>query len=569
MGYEVLASTWVEQGATVELEGRTFTGPMRVTTAWAVREVSLCPIGADEGAKARAKAEQSNPERDGGQNMPNKLKQKQGKRFDAKAMGEAIAAATAALNSVAEALNSSEEEEKETEKDATPEEKPEKQAGEGERGAPEAKPNPKPEGAGDGVLAERQRVQDIAAMCRAHNMPQDMADRLIKEGVSMDKARAAVLERLSARQGASFSRIEVGTAEQEKVRRAASHGLLLRCGISADKVADGGLAEGAHDFAGMSMREMARELLHRAHQSTGGSPVEMMTRALATTDLPVLPTETASRMLMEGWQAGPRTWEQWAATGSLSGFRKAKAVDFAMGGELELIPEGDEYKNGGAAEGGEDVKLDTYGKIFAITRQALINDDLGVFNDIPRYHGEAAARLVNRLAYAALTANPLMSDGKALFGTAHANLVTGGGAPAIENLGAASLAMSKQTDAAGNPIDVAPQYILLPRALYVAAETFFNSSVIGTADKPNVANIFGGNVLARVYDAELDKASATDWYLAGPKGRTVKVFFLNGQNTPFLEQREGWRVDGVEFKVRLDVGAKAIDWRGLVKSQKA
>jgi len=570
VGYEVLASTWVEPGATVELEGRTFTGPVRVTTAWAVREVSLCPIGADEAAKARAKAEHSNPERDGGREMPNKLNQKQGKRFDAKAAGEAIAAATAALQRVAESLTSEEEEEEKPEEERkVPEGAPEEEGAEAQRSMTEARPNPKPE-EGDPVKAERQRVQEITAMCRAHNMPQDMADKLISEGTSMDKARAVVLERLSGRQSANFNRIEVGTTEQEKVRRAASQGLLLRCGVSADKVAEGGkLAEGARDFSGMTMREMARELLYRANQSTGGSAMEMMSRALSTTDLPMLLTETANRTLMEGWNSGPRTWESWASTGSLSDFRKSKAVDFAMGGELELIPEGDEYKNGGAVEGGEDVKLDTYGKIFAITRQALINDDLGVFNDIPRYHGEMAARLVNRLAYAALTANPVMADGNALFSAAHGNLVTGGGAPTVESLGAANLAMSGQTDIAGNPIDVAPQFFLAPRALYVAAETFFGSSVIGTAEKPNVTNIFGGNVLTRVYDAELDKVSATDWYLVGPKGRTVKVYFLNGQNTPYLEQREGWRVDGVEFKVRLDVGAKAIDWRGLVKSQNA
>jgi len=41
------------------------------------------------------------------------------------------------------------------------------------------------------------------------------------------------------------------------------------------------------------------------------------------------------------------------------------------------------------------------------------------------------------------------------------------------------------------------------------------------------------------------------------------VFFLNGVQTPYLEQQQSWNADGVEFKVRIDAGAKAMDWRGL------
>ena len=55
VGYEVLASTWVESGATAMVEGVEYTGPVRVTTAWKLFEVSLCPVGADDRAKVRGK----------------------------------------------------------------------------------------------------------------------------------------------------------------------------------------------------------------------------------------------------------------------------------------------------------------------------------------------------------------------------------------------------------------------------------------------------------------------------------------------------------------------------------
>jgi hypothetical protein len=56
------------------------------------------------------------------------------------------------------------------------------------------------------------------------------------------------------------------------------------------------------------------------------------------------------------------------------------------------------------------------------------------------------------------------------------------------------------------------------------------------------------------------------WYLLGPKGKTVKVFFLYGVEAPYLETKQGWNMDGVEYKVRIDVGAKAMDWRAFYKN---
>ena len=76
-------------------------------------------------------------------------------------------------------------------------------------------------------------------------------------------------------------------------------------------------------------------------------------------------------------------------------------------------------------------------------------------------------------------------------------------------------------------------------------------------------NIYSGNVLTRVYNSRLDDDDAAAWYLAAMKGKTVIVYFLNGQKQPYLETRPGWDVDGIELKVRIDAGAAAIDYRGL------
>ncbi|WP_273523933.1 prohead protease/major capsid protein fusion protein [Mailhella massiliensis] len=555
VGYEVLASTWVENGATATVEGVEYTGPVRVTTVWKLFEVSLCPVGADDRAKVRG-----NIIKTGGHDMPNKLPEQE-KRFDASAAKEKLTAAVAALNELAASLSEPEEDKPDdaVEDNAEPAAIPESPAGEGDGRSAENSCDP--------VEEERARIMEISAMCRAHNMPANMEEEMIRNGYSLDKARAAVLARLEGRSSAAFARVDVGRTEQEKVREAVSHGLLLRCGVAESRINGGRPAPGAREFSGMSMREVCREMLVRSGRPTSGNVVEMVGRALSTTDLPNLLTDTANRVLMDGWESADKQWQVWCGQDSVSDFKELTLLDFASGDDLALIPEGGEYQNGRAAEHAESVKIETYGKIFPLTRQAIVNDDLGAFARIARNHGEAAARMVNRLVCRVLTANPTMGDGKALFHNDHGNLVSSGGnVPTVESLGAAFLKMRTQKDLLGNRVQIRPQFFIAPAALETGAEVFFNSQLIGTQEKPNQANIYAGSVLTRVYDAELDDVSAADWYLAGPKGKTVTIFTLNGATAPYLEYKEGWRVDGVEYKVRLDVAAKAVAWQGLCKS---
>jgi hypothetical protein len=59
------------------------------------------------------------------------------------------------------------------------------------------------------------------------------------------------------------------------------------------------------------------------------------------------------------------------------------------------------------------------GKIFSLTRQAIINDDLDAFTKIPNAWAVLAIRTIGDLVYAILTGNPRMSDGIALFHADH------------------------------------------------------------------------------------------------------------------------------------------------------
>lgn len=56
-------------------------------------------------------------------------------------------------------------------------------------------------------------------------------------------------------------------------------------------------------------------------------------------------------------------------------------------------------------------------------------------------------------------------------------------------------------------------------------------------------------------------------YVAAAQGTdTIEVAYLDGVDTPYLESQEGFTVDGIAWKVRIDAGVAALDYRGMVKA---
>jgi phage major head subunit gpT-like protein len=413
-------------------------------------------------------------------------------------------------------------------------------------------------------------------MCRKFGLPDEAARKLIDEGASLDKARVVVMDHL-ATVGLDPKVPDVGgratliTDEKDKFRAAAEGAVLIRAGIPGDhdKIL------GARDLAGYSLRELARHSLILAGRPHTGSPLEMVGRALTSSDFPYILANVAHKSLFTGWETANETWREWCAVGSVSDFKTHYSPRIGEFSDLDEVGESEEYKYGARTEAQESYSVVTYGKLAAISRQAIINDDLNAITANFFGMGEAAARKVGDLPYAVLTANAAMGDAVALFDTStHANYLSSGhgAAPGISTLAAAFLSMGTQTDLSGlRRLNIRPQFFLAPMALMGVSEIFFKSEKF--SDNSTEAtdstfastrvNPYSGEVLKRIYESRLDDDSATKWYLAAAKGKTVTVFFLNGVQAPYMEQQAGWEVDGTEFKVRIDAGAKAMDWRGL------
>lgn len=367
----------------------------------------------------------------------------------------------------------------------------------------------------------------------------------------------------SSATSANASNVVTIADERDKFKVGVQAALLARAGIAKDDT--------ANNFRGYSLLELARMSLRMSGINAAHmSKMDMVAAAFthSGSDFPLLLANVAQKAMLKGYEEAEETFQKWTSVGTLPDFKAAKRVDLNTFPSLSLVPEGAEYTEGTFGERGETIQLATYGRLFGITRQAIINDDLDAFSKIPRNMGRAAIRTLGNLVYAVLTGNPTMADGKALFHADHSNLLTAA-APGTSAVAAMQAAMRRQKDATGTVLNVRMAYALCPVSLETALLQVRESDVeIGGGAKNNTGPNAVRNSFEVISDARLDETSTSVWYGAASASTfdTIEVAYLDGVQTPTLEQQNGWNVDGVQFKVRLDAGVKALDHRTLAKN---
>jgi hypothetical protein len=224
-------------------------------------------------------------------------------------------------------------------------------------------------------------------------------------------------------------------------------------------------------------------------------------------------------------------------------------------------------KRGTIGEARERYRIETYGRVVGITRQVLINDDLDAFTRIPAMYGTAIATLESDVVWEVVTANAAMADGVALFHANHKNLAAAGAGLSVTSVGEGRAAMAKQTGLDKKTVlNVRPAFLLVPASLELAAEQLLAQNLQPAKSGDVVPTSI--RTLQPISEPRLDAASLTAWYLVANPAQidTIEYAYLEGQQGAYIETRNGFDVDGVEIKCRLDFGAKAIDWRGLWKN---
>jgi len=141
------------------------------------------------------------------------------------------------------------------------------------------------------------------------------------------------------------------------------------------------------------------------------------------------------------------------------------------------------------------------------------------------------------------------------------------GAQALGALGLGRGELRRQKGPQGTPLNLVPRFIAVPTAL----ETYMLQVVfpidIASSDETKVVPQWVRS-LVPIVEPRLDAASSTAWYLFADPAQvdTVEYCYLEGQQGVYIETKQGFEVDGIEIKARMDFGAAAIDYRGMQKN---
>jgi len=358
-------------------------------------------------------------------------------------------------------------------------------------------------------------------------------------------------------------RVHGGEDEGDKRREAVANSLMARAGY--------GKMEGANPYRGQRLLDLARASLDRAGFKHRGLDIRAVVAAAftqSTSDFPILLENAMYKTLLAAYAIAPDTWTRFCATGSVSDFRTNNRYRLGSFGNLDTLTELGEFRNKAIPDGEKStISIGTKGNIINLSRQAVINDDLGAFVGLANALGRAARRSIEADVYTLLASNPTMGDGIALFHASHGNLAGTGTAVTVAAWESARQSMASQKDVSGN------DYLDLRPALWLGGMAYGGDARVvndaqydpDTANKLQKPNLVRGLVRDVI---DTPRISGNAWYLfADPTDApTLEVAFLDGNQEPFLELENGFDVDGARYKVRLDYGVAAIDWRGAYKN---
>ncbi len=423
---------------------------------------------------------------------------------------------------------------------------------------------------------ERERIAQISTLCREFGMDDSLPD-FIKNGNTVDSVRAAIIDNLKENKKPLNGRVVVETDEGDKFRSAVSDAILMRGGIHLDNP-----APGARDFMGLSLREIAVECLAAEGQSgmnrkSADELFSIMQRQFfnPSAAFPVIIDNAINKAYVEGHRTAPVTFDKWTKRGTLNDF-KIHDNNYLSGpaGELEEVPESGELKHDTWKDEKRPTrKLKTYGKQFTMSRQAFINDDVGLIVQMPAKYAASARKTINKKCYKVLIDNPAIYDGAKLFDAKHKNILAKGTGITREAMQGMIMALSNQVDEFGEVCIIRPSVIIVPSGYQFDMYTLFYSPTIHTSDNTQAVNPLYRyresidvvedptiNILCGGFGNQMP------WWLLGAKEDTdfIEVDYLNGQDIPNIRRSEVPGTLGFVWDIYMDWGITAMDYRGAI-----
>lgn len=459
-------------------------------------------------------------------------------------------------------------------------------------------------------LAERERVSGISHAVRSLGAAGvALAATMITSGVSLDKARETVLEELAKRSDADpiqthLPQTERGEDDADKWRRGAIAGILSRTGqmqviavaLAAQNAKKGkarnpdidkgfkgfDATEDGGEFRGLSLLDLARwSLERRGVQNVRGMSVDkVIERSLyardnggqqTSSDFSVVLENVMYKTLLGEYAQQSDTWRRFCGVDSVQDFRPSNRFRLGSFGVLDTIDESGEYKQKQIPDGiKQTITTQTYGNKIALSRKAIINDDMGAVMASAGRFGRMAGLSIEVAVYALLAQNAGLgptityngSTAALCDNTAFGNVSTGA-ALSMVALEADRVKMAQQKDISNNEfLDLRPNTLLIPLGLEGEANVLnrakFDPTASSAFERPNIVGGLFRDVVGT------PRLTGTKRYLFSDQTPALLVAFLNGVQTPMMDQRPGWDIDGIEWKLRLDFLAQGFDPKGII-----
>jgi hypothetical protein len=293
----------------------------------------------------------------------------------------------------------------------------------------------------------------------------------------------------------------------------------------------------------------------------------------STISLSGILSAVAGKALLESFNAVDAVGPRICGARDVNDFKQVSSYRMTGAGVFDKVGPAGELKSTLLTDATYTNQVETYGKVISLTRQMIINDDLGAFLQIPRILGRQSALALETAIFTLLLSNP-----SNFFGSGNKNNQSGAGtALQISSLTTAEQLFLDQVDADGKPILLSPAYLLVPTSLKVTAqqlmtETRVNETTTANVPKPaNNPHAGKWEPLASPFlnSQALVGQSSTAWYLfANPADvAALEVAYLRGQRVPTIESGQtDFDTLGMKWRGYFDFGVAVQDPRGAVRS---
>ncbi len=417
----------------------------------------------------------------------------------------------------------------------------------------------------EAMIAERNRISEIYAVCRQFNVDSAKVESYIKDAKTVDAVRKAILDDMAEAQ--KPAKVVVEKDAGDNLIERAVDGLALHYGVIADKDA----VKGADEYRSGSLRSIAedcliaggkneRELRHMTAHEVFEEMFNSHSRAMGTEQFAAVVDNFANKTMLKGYTERPVTFVNLVSKGSNKDFKPTYKYRLGLDGVPEKMPpESSEFKYQSLADERVATGIQTYGKAISFTREIFINDDLGMVVKAIRNQAAGFRRLQEQMFY------NLLVSGITYNTTTHKNLAATNLTISLAGYSEVRTLMRKQQDADKKGyVGVFPKFVVAADEYAYKHEQLLVSIADPASSNSGVANVMRDK-MTLITSPYL--TGAAYYVIANPAElEGIEYTTLNNVDRPFSRTVIPQNHLGIDYQFWMDFGFNLIDYRAFAKN---